>query len=1197
MSLRLFIIYLFVLSAGFFAVDTAYAQKGNKKTSDAQKVTAARNDSAARARQEALEQTRANQQRRFDSLKAVRQHSLDSTKAVRKRINDSLTALRKYKESKRYTDSVTKARQQKLNLIQAQRKAAFDVQKAARKRITDSMIASRKVRTDSIKAIQKHRSDSLAIIRKYRESKRFKDSVLVVKKQKLDNQKAHRKAFNDSLTIARKKITDSLANKRKAKTDSIASVRNKTMDSVKAVRKLKTDSLAKKKEKAEKDQKAKEKRKEEKMQLALELKIKKKHQAWSNEKMLKKRWSIPRQVIQNSFSRYNYYFNADKKMDEALDNMQRMRKDNYDSLIALFPFNPDRDSSVLSADMDSIIQKASLGIQIHDPRTKWGDDLYLLLGQAYYYKGNYVDASTAFRYVLSLRDKKKKKKDTDSRPSTKSSKAPSIAQAENKNLLDFLKHRSVHNEAILWLARTYTQMHQEGNAESVLDLLEADPNFPGSLQGRLALEKAYIYLGQHDDKGAIEQLTIVANDKELPQWVRIRAAFINGQLLQSRNDYKNAANNFRQVIGMNPVIDMDFYARKNMAYSLMLAGDNQEEALAVLKKVLNDGKYAPYYEQVYYVMGRLAANTGDYDGAIRYMDKGIASLKSTKKQKAISFATIGDIQYTRGYYMPAKNAYDSSVKYSSAAPDDSLVANAVRRSLVLGQVTTPAMLIHDQDSLLLLATLSKKERQQAVRKYIRLLASRKADSAFRAENAGLNSANQNTEVNEGNANVANWYYSNSALMQQGYNEFKRKWGTRTLKDNWRRSSVTDFSNNTTAKTESNDTSGVELDENGLPTEETLLSYIPDNEEMKADALKKIRAAYMSLANAYIKDLEDYPPAIKTLDTLDKRFPEHEYQAEVLYLRYLTALRQNQLPAAQVYSAQLQQKFGDSKWAGLVKPTEDGKGLAANDNSVVAFYDETYSLLGQHQYIQALARARDGQQRYREPRYQKRFRVVEAMALAGNSEFDKADTVITDFMLNNPTDSLFNWAQMVKDYIKKNRGSIAQLPQMPAAPIANPSPKPLSTDTTNNTNNSKVSADVSDELIDRVPPNNALIPENYVYKATEEHYVLFSFGIMESRAMGVKAGISDFNAFKFSSLGLTAEVEMLETQQGLIVVKRFPNANAAKVYSNSLRSTSQVFREYKEEEYRIVMISASNYLKLKKDKNIQPYLNFYKSNYK
>src|SRR5690606_17278905 len=146
------------------------------------------------------------------------------------------------------------------------------------------------------------------------------------------------------------------------------------------------------------------------------------------------------------------YFNADRKMDEALTNMQRMKKENYDTLIRLFPFDPDVDSTALPSDMDSIIHKASVGIEIHDPRTTWADALYLHMGQAYYYKDNYNEATTAFRYIISTNQQRKAKEQKDAAAKKKPvDKDVSIVETDEKKALDFLKHKSVNNEAVLWL--------------------------------------------------------------------------------------------------------------------------------------------------------------------------------------------------------------------------------------------------------------------------------------------------------------------------------------------------------------------------------------------------------------------------------------------------------------------------------------------------------------------------------------------------------------------------------------------------------------------------------------------------------------------------------------------------------------------------------------------------------------------------
>jgi len=1169
----------------------AAAKQREKDQAEKQKALQASRDSMAKARAKETAARQAAQKRTADSIGKIRKHR-----------TDSLAAIRKYRESKKYRDSVEKAKTVKLKTLQAARMAKVDSAKAARKKVTDSAIAIRKVKTDSARAVVKKRTDSLAAKRKYRESKRYADSVAVVKKMKTDSLMAKRKAFSDSLTARRKKVTDSFAKVRKAKTDSLAAGRKKRTDSLLAIKKVKGDSLAKVKEKKDKNQKAKEKEREQKQQLAFELKIKKKQKAYTNESMLKRRWGIPRQIVQNTFTHYNYYFNADRKMDEAVANMLRTKKDNYDSLLALFPFNPDRDSSLLSADMDSIIYKASMGIQIHDPRTKWGDDLYLLLGQAYFYKGNYKEASASFRYILSLRDKRKKKPNqSESLYTKKSGKGLSIAEENKKGVLAFLQHRSVHNESLLWLSRTYTQMKQEGNAESVIDLLETDPNFPKDLQGRLALEKAFIYLGQKDYKAAAAQLVIVADDNKMPDWVRMRSAFIAGQIQESRGEYTTSAASFKKVIDLNPKVDMDFYARKNLANSMMYAGGAQEESIASLKKVLNDGKYQTYYEQVYYILGRLSANSGNSDEAIKYLNEGIHSAKSTPKQKGLSFATLGDVYYKKGEYETAKNAYDSAAAFASALPGDSIILLAVKRSTALMSVTGPLKTIREQDSLLALGNMEEREMRAEVRRYIRHLQKQREDSIFKSEQVSAGGGAGNN-AGGGNTPYSNWYFNNTALVQQGVNEFKRKWGNRQLADNWRRSAAISgmSSSSSTTQNSGNNNAGeseqIETDENGIPTEEALVALIPRTEQSKEEARMLIRRAYMDAANAYVKDLEDYPPAIKLLDTFGRRYPQHEFRDEDLYLRYLVHIRQNKVPAARVYADELLQKYPESKYAALVKPRESSVNNNPQEITEAAFYEETYGLVLDHKYAWALDKVKQSRTMYPEGKYAKRFTIVEGISLAGMSEYKPADSLIKGFIATYPKDSLRPWADAILKYIELNKpadstflGKLDTTKSTGVSPMSGgPStatPKPLPGSSTGS-----------------FPPDVPPAPKPvsapaFIYRPEAEHMVLFVFGGMDSRASGFRAGVTDFNTFKFNNLGLSTDIQVLSAETGVVAIKTFRNLSAAQIYMNSLKGTGQLFRDYKQGEYKLMYISGFNYEKLSIDKDMKAYQQFYNANYK
>lgn len=1178
----------------------AAVKEREKQQEERQKALQASRDSLAKARAKETAERQAAQKRSLDSTKIVRQRFADSIGRIRKQKSDSLAAIRKYKESRKYRDSVEKAKNAKLKSMQAVRMVKIDSAKAVRKKITDSTIAARKVKTDSVRAIQKKRADSLAVKRKYRESRRYADSVAVVKKMKTDSLMAKRKAFSDSLTARRKKTTDSFAKVRKARTDDLAAARKKKTDSMLALKKTRTDSLDKVKEKKEKNQKAREKEREKKQQLAFELKIKQKQKQYSNEKMLKKRWSIPRQVVQNTFTHYNYYFNADKKMDEALANMLRAKKDNYDSLLALYPFNPDRDSSLLSSDMDSIIYKASLGIQIHDPRTKWGDDLYLLLGQAYFYKGNYGEAAASFRYILSLRDKRKKKpNESESMYTRKNGKELSIAQQDKKGVLGFLQHRSVHNESLLWLSRTYTQMKQEGNAESVLDLLETDPNFPKDLQGRLALEKAFIYLNQKDYHAASGQLNIVADDKNLPDWIRIRSAYIAGQIQQNRAEYTASAASFKKVIDLNPKIEMDFYARKNLAYSLMSAGGSQEESVASLKKVLRDGKYQPYYEQVYYILGRLSANTGNNDEAVYYLKEGIRSSKSTPKQKALSFATLGNVYYNTSRYEEAKLAYDSAAVFASALPADSMLELAVKRSTALANITGPLKTIRVQDSLIALGSMPEKEMRAEVRRYIRKLQQEREDSVFKSQQVST-SGNSNSTQNNGSSPYSNWYFNNTALMQQGVNEFKRKWGVRQPVDNWRRNAAMSTMTAGAGQNSGNGNTGaggdepsIEVDENGIPTEEALVALVPRTQESINEARGTIRRAYMDAANAYIRELEDYPPAVKLMDTLVGRYPQHEYKDEELYLRYLVLIRQSKVPDARRYADELLQKFPDSKYAVLVRPRESSVNTNPGDVNEGAFYEETYGLVLDHNYAWALDKVKQAKTMFAEGKYAKRFTIVEGIALAGMAEYKPAEALIKDFITNYPKDSLKPWADAILKYIQTNKpvdssslGKIDTTKATGASPMTGAKPLPGST------------GSFPPDVPPAPSPKPAVVSApSYIYRPEAEHMVLFVFGGMDSRASGFRAGVTDFNTFKFNNLGLSTDIQAFTTESGVVAIKTFRNLTAAKIYMNGLKSTGQLFREYKPGEYQLVYISAFNYEKLSIDKDMKAYLQFYNANYK
>ncbi|MES2702066.1 MAG: hypothetical protein V4649_05475 [Bacteroidota bacterium] len=1170
MNFRLFLIL--ILSAFFSSTGVAIAQS---------KAATRAADSARDARAHIADSMRAARAHATDSMKLARQSKTDSIQAVRKHKADSAAALVKYKNSKKYKDSVAKARTAKTEAAKSGRDARMDSLAAARLHSTDSIALTRRTRTDSIKTMQKRRTDSLASVKKYKASKRYTDSVTIVKNNRTDSVKAVQKEYRDSVATVRKKSMDSAKTVRKHSTDSMKTVRTKYMDSVKIVRKTRTDSMAKKKAEKEKLVKAKEKKKEDLTKLKLELKIKQKREQWSNKNMLKKKWTPVRSLTQNAFTHFNYYYNANKKMEEAELNMRRAPRESYDSLISLFPFDPNRDSSLLAADMDSIIHKVSVGIQIHDPRVKWSSDMYLILGQAYYYKGSYERASVAFRYIIAT-DQEEKKKDA-AKHGYKSS-GSSIVEDDKKSVLSFMQHKSVHNEAILWLSRTYTTMNQVENAESILSLLESDAKLPKELKGRLAIEKAFAYLAEDNRPAASTQLTIAADDNTLPDWLRQRAAYLNGQLLQEMKSHTEAAQSFDAVLDYYPKIEMDFYARKNAAFNRLMAGESSHDAMVSLKKILNDGKYSNYYDQIYYVLGQLAVKANMPTDAITYFSKSAATPKASKRQKAQSFVALGDAYYSQAMYPYAKKSYDSAAKYSIASSKDAAVLAALQKSKVLADISAPLKTIHDQDSLLALAAMSRKEQLSVVRGHLRQLEKARQDSVLNAEAGGTA---KEPEVELAGPDVSSWYFSNPVQVQQGSFEFKRKWGTRKLADNWRRASAISFVNTSAATEEDGDEAEATGKDNAL-TEESLMAKIPNTQAQKDAALKSVHKAYIALAKAYVKQLEDYARATSTLDTLNRRSPAHTQKEEELYLRYQIAVKQNNLDKAQAYGKELLDKFPSSPYASLLRPASEAGPSGEGTKVVADYYDDTYKLLMQHQYTEVLMRASYAKKQYNHPTYNKRFEIVEASANAAMGNYDKADTIITSFMRSYPGDTLTAWAGNVKEYVKQVRANGGKPLWYKEGPAGTTSSSTAKTD---------AAADAPPAPPKPVVPTRPTeVPYGYAYQADSPHYAIIVLPGLDSRTADLKKGIRAFDSSKYKAANLDIFIDFYDATEGVIVVKPFGNAALAKSYLADLNA-STALKSFGAGEVKVLTISAPNYRKMFYEKNIQPYFGFYESNYK
>ena len=108
-----------------------------------------------------------------------------------------------------------------------------------------------------------------------------------------------------------------------------------------------------------------------------------------SEKSEQKKFTLPGRFIQNTTTHYNYFFNANNKMNEIVDRAKAVHRDDFTQLLSFYNYDLDETASD-SLQLDSLIYKATTGIVLHDLRSDWADNMYLLWGAAITCKNNLI---------------------------------------------------------------------------------------------------------------------------------------------------------------------------------------------------------------------------------------------------------------------------------------------------------------------------------------------------------------------------------------------------------------------------------------------------------------------------------------------------------------------------------------------------------------------------------------------------------------------------------------------------------------------------------------------------------------------------------------------------------------------------------------------------------------------------------------
>lgn len=670
-----------------------------------------------------------------------------------------------------------------------------------------------------------------------------------------------------------------------------------------------------------------------------------------SEKSGDKKFTAPKRFYNNLVSRFNYYFNANMRLNEVVENAKARHIDDFTQLLSFYNYSLDETAK---GQIDSIIYKTTAGILLHDLRSDWVDKLYLLMGEAYFYRKDFDSASNVFQYINYAFSPKDNGYDLPIGSNASNTNGVfTIASRESKSLWKKIaSFPPSRNESFMWQARTYIEMDQLTEAASLLELIRTDPNFPERLQPDLHEMTSYVMYKQQAWEGSADHL-LLALDKATTKQERARMEYLAGQMYQLAHADNKAILAYERAIQhtIDPLMEVN--ARMNIVgVAAGAQGDAIQRNLDELLKMAKRDKYIDHRDIIYYAAAQLEMKRKNYAVAENYLLNSIKYSTDNALQKQLSFLLLGDMNYPIRKYAVSHRFYDSIQTTLLKEEDKKRVEE---RKPALKIISANLDIINMQDSLQRLAGLPADERDAALRKILRQL--RKAqglkDADINNPSYGNTLAPANSDPNVdmfGAKTNTDFYFQNTTLKARGSIDFKAKWGQRPNVDNWRRQSAVAGSLQTNTLSPALDKIA-QASASKTPdlNMESLSKDIPTTPVQLEGSNAEITKALLANALTFQNQLEDYPSAIEAYEELLRRFPQSAQAEEALYNLAFAYKKAGDLTKSEATAAQLKREFGEGK---MVAKMNAAVNTQKNADPAQKQYENIYNLFLSGKFEQA-----------------------------------------------------------------------------------------------------------------------------------------------------------------------------------------------------------------------------------------------------
>jgi len=667
-------------------------------------------------------------------------------------------------------------------------------------------------------------------------------------------------------------------------------------------------------------------------------------------------------TFHNINSKYNAIWQADQLLENLQREFQNERVENYANEL---PIIAPMDSSFgisHKLEINNLIRKASLVIDRHQ-NSKFVDDAYLLIAHGRYYQSDFKNAIETLKYINTLEPDK---------------------QTQRK--------------AMTLLYQLYLMQHDIESAEKTETFI-----LENELESwNYSLAKAFEHQVKGEINSSIQLVNQLVSDAK-NRHDRSRLYFILGQMYERSNQSGLAQQAYQN--SMRQKSNYELTLRANIANKAL------EKSVSALEKLLEDPKNEDQKSEIYIALGKIYLEEQDLTKAKSAWQKAT----NNNPNKGELYFQLGNLFADQIHDYARTSAYfDSASTYLSNSNPNYPIAIKAKKNW--NKYVALEQIVQQEDSLQKLAKLSYADLKSIYEK-AQAKKSTQHDSLSKVQNKATKLVVTFTR-RPPSADQQSFYFYNEQARIRGEQEFTMKWGIRTLEDYWNRKnkqnapSVGNLVSNNSIK----DSTIVSSTTSSTDSMQIWIDAIPKTDKKLIASNKKKEQALFELGKHSKTQMGMNTLAFVHLERLMNEFPYTSFEAEALYLQYLSSENRTQ---KNKYKTLLFDRYPDSIYRMTILKLESGTLSDSKEQQAEKAYEAAYAEFKANRFELCLNSCQTIRIQFPGSKSEDKVVFLSALCYAGLKDRNQYTKTLTQFVQLFPASPLKQEAEERLKSIPKN----------------------------------------------------------------------------------------------------------------------------------------------------------------------------------